>query len=165
MDSAGPRSRTSSQGTAVPRRIRSRGEASSTTPPPRVTTGENWRMMNRSPGSRRSGSARRNCANLGSAGRHSESGARAGSRRSDVSFPPYNITVATVMLYGGKETSDLREPARAPDSECLPAEPRLAQLRLAEPLLLLPGDRFIIRQFSPVVTLGGGVVLDASRSE
>jgi selenocysteine-specific elongation factor len=27
---------------------------------------------------------------------------------------------------------------------------------------LLPGDRFIIRQFSPVVTIGGGMVLDAS---
>src|SRR5262249_8714891 len=26
--------------------------------------------------------------------------------------------------------------------------------------LLLPGDRFIIRQFSPVVTIGGGVVLE-----
>jgi selenocysteine-specific elongation factor len=28
--------------------------------------------------------------------------------------------------------------------------------------LLLPGDRFILRQFSPVVTVGGGVVLDAA---
>jgi len=31
-------------------------------------------------------------------------------------------------------------------------------------MLLLPGDRFIVRQFSPVVTIGGGVVLDASPS-
>ena len=38
----------------------------------------------------------------------------------------------------------------------------MAQLRLAEPVLLLPGDRFILRQFSPVVTIGGGVVLDAA---
>ena len=28
-------------------------------------------------------------------------------------------------------------------------------------MLLLPGDRFIIRQFSPVITIGGGRVLDA----
>jgi selenocysteine-specific elongation factor len=35
-----------------------------------------------------------------------------------------------------------------------------ARLKLPEPALLLPGDRFIIRQFSPVVTIGGGVVLD-----
>ncbi len=31
---------------------------------------------------------------------------------------------------------------------------------LREPLLLLPGDRFIVRMFSPVVTIGGGVVVD-----
>ena len=29
-------------------------------------------------------------------------------------------------------------------------------------LLVLPGDRFIIRQFSPVVTIGGGAVIDAA---
>ncbi len=31
---------------------------------------------------------------------------------------------------------------------------------LKEPLLILPGDRFIVRMFSPVITIGGGVVLD-----
>ncbi len=31
---------------------------------------------------------------------------------------------------------------------------------MSEPLLLVPGDRFIVRMFSPVVTIGGGVVLD-----
>ena len=31
---------------------------------------------------------------------------------------------------------------------------------LSEPLLLLPGDRFIVRMFSPVITIGGGIVLD-----
>jgi selenocysteine-specific elongation factor len=36
-----------------------------------------------------------------------------------------------------------------------------AQLRLDKPLLLLSGDRFILRRFSPVVTIGGGAVLDA----
>ena len=33
---------------------------------------------------------------------------------------------------------------------------------LSEPLLLLPGDRFIVRMFSPVVTIGGGTVLDVA---
>ena len=42
-----------------------------------------------------------------------------------------------------------------------PGTETFAQLRLNAPLLLLPGDRFIIRQFSPVITVGGGVVLDA----
>jgi selenocysteine-specific elongation factor len=37
-----------------------------------------------------------------------------------------------------------------------------ARLRLAQPALFLPGDRFILRQFSPVITLGGGIVLDAA---
>jgi selenocysteine-specific elongation factor len=32
---------------------------------------------------------------------------------------------------------------------------------LRDPLLILPGDRFIARMFSPVVTIGGGAVLDA----
>jgi len=35
-----------------------------------------------------------------------------------------------------------------------------ARLLLRQPALLLPGDRFIIRMFSPVITIGGGVVLD-----
>ena len=33
---------------------------------------------------------------------------------------------------------------------------------LRDPLLILPGDRFIVRMFSPVVTIGGGTVLDAA---
>lgn len=57
-------------------------------------------------------------------------------------------TIATVVLFGQKQVS--------------PGETALAQLRMAEPTLLLPGDRFVVRQFSPVVTIGGGVVLDAS---
>jgi len=56
-------------------------------------------------------------------------------------------TIATVVLYGKKLLP--------------PGEDAFAQLRLAESTLLLPGDRFIIRQFSPLVTIGGGVVLDA----
>jgi selenocysteine-specific elongation factor len=31
---------------------------------------------------------------------------------------------------------------------------------LRDPLLLIPGDRFIIRMFSPVATIGGGTVID-----
>jgi selenocysteine-specific elongation factor len=39
-------------------------------------------------------------------------------------------------------------------------ETTFAHMRLQEPALILPGDHFIFRQFSPVVTIGGGVVLD-----
>jgi selenocysteine-specific elongation factor len=38
------------------------------------------------------------------------------------------------------------------------------RLVLKQAALLLPGDRFIIRMFSPVVTIGGGVVLDLPTS-
>jgi len=46
------------------------------------------------------------------------------------------------------------------EKKLLPGQTAFAQLRTAEPMLLLPGDRFILRQLSPVVTAGGGIVLD-----
>jgi len=56
-------------------------------------------------------------------------------------------TIAEVHLYNARELK--------------PGETAFAHLRLTDEILLLPGDRFIIRQFSPVITIGGGVVLDA----
>jgi selenocysteine-specific elongation factor len=44
--------------------------------------------------------------------------------------------------------------------ELAPGQNAFAQLRLQDEVLVLPGDRFIVRQFSPVTTIGGGVVLD-----
>ncbi len=55
-------------------------------------------------------------------------------------------TVADVRLLEGKLVK--------------PGESGFARLKLDQPLLLLPEDRFIIRQFSPVITIGGGQVLD-----
>jgi selenocysteine-specific elongation factor len=43
-----------------------------------------------------------------------------------------------------------------------PGESIWARIILKNPVLVLPGDRFIIRMFSPVVTIGGGVVVDIS---
>jgi selenocysteine-specific elongation factor len=48
----------------------------------------------------------------------------------------------------------------APRRVLPPGNAGYARMVLREPALLLPGDRFIIRMFSPVVTIGGGVVLD-----
>jgi selenocysteine-specific elongation factor len=56
--------------------------------------------------------------------------------------------VVEIVLHGTKQL--------APGGEAF------ARLKLPDPALLLPGDRFIIRQFSPVVTIGGGVVLDTA---
>jgi selenocysteine-specific elongation factor len=41
-----------------------------------------------------------------------------------------------------------------------PGQRAYARLVLREPLLMLPGDRFIIRMFSPTVTIGGGALVD-----
>ena len=56
----------------------------------------------------------------------------------------------------------IAEVALAGETQLKPGRSGFAQLRLSAPTLLLPGDRFIIRQFSPVLTIGGGVVLDAA---
>ncbi|HYI92640.1 MAG TPA: selenocysteine-specific translation elongation factor [Bryobacteraceae bacterium] len=41
-----------------------------------------------------------------------------------------------------------------------PGAKAMVRIVLKKPMLLLPSDRFIIRMFSPVVTIGGGEVLD-----
>jgi selenocysteine-specific elongation factor len=71
-------------------------------------------------------------------------------------------TVAEVVIRGAA-TADVRERQAADqdqEKKIRPGETAFVQLRLAEPLLLLPGDRFILRQFSPVITIGGGEVMD-----
>jgi selenocysteine-specific elongation factor len=45
-------------------------------------------------------------------------------------------------------------------TELQPGESALVQLRLAQEQVAVRGDRFIVRRFSPVITIGGGVVLD-----
>ncbi len=45
-------------------------------------------------------------------------------------------------------------------AELKPGSTASAHLHTADPVLLLPGDRAILRQFSPVLTIGGAVVLD-----
>ncbi len=41
-----------------------------------------------------------------------------------------------------------------------PGESAFVQLRLKSPVLLLPGDYFIVRSYSPQITVGGGTVID-----
>ena len=45
--------------------------------------------------------------------------------------------------------------------EMAPGDDALVQMTLDRPLLAHRGDRFIIRSYSPMVTIGGGVVIDA----
>jgi selenocysteine-specific elongation factor len=49
--------------------------------------------------------------------------------------------------------------------ELMPGEKTFAQLRLEEPSFALPGDRFILRSYSPQITIGGGRVLDSLPSK
>jgi selenocysteine-specific elongation factor len=49
------------------------------------------------------------------------------------------------------------------ENELAPGGRAYARIALRKDALLVPFDRFIIRRFSPVTTIGGGVVLDTGR--
>lgn len=57
-------------------------------------------------------------------------------------------TIARIILYGKEELKA--------------GESCYCQFRLHEPVVSMSGDRYIIRRFSPLETLGGGAVLDPS---
>jgi selenocysteine-specific elongation factor len=56
--------------------------------------------------------------------------------------------MARVILLGGKE-------------ELLPGESAFVQFRLEKPVEALYSDRYIIRSYSPITTIGGGRILDS----
>ena len=67
--------------------------------------------------------------------------------RSKIHFHAFTSdTLATVSLYSYSAVE--------------PGERRLMRLKLSKPVVLLPGDRFVLRQASPATTIGGGRVLD-----
>src|SRR5262245_799287 len=45
-------------------------------------------------------------------------------------------------------------------AELTPGESAFARLRLEQPVVAMPRDRFVIRSYSPIVTIGGGTLLD-----
>jgi selenocysteine-specific elongation factor len=55
-------------------------------------------------------------------------------------------TIAAILLYD--------------KPELLPGESAFVQLRASNEVVVARGDRFIVRQFSPVITIGGGQILD-----
>jgi len=76
-------------------------------------------------------------------------GARPLKNRSRVRLHIFTTeTVASIALYEGEE---LRAGTTA-----------WAQLRTVSPVACTPGDRFIVRQLSPVSTIGGGLVVDVN---
>jgi selenocysteine-specific elongation factor len=76
------------------------------------------------------------------------SGGSSLKHRSRVHFHAFTSeTLATVSLYGYDSAE--------------PGSHRFMRLRLQKPVVLVPGDRFVLRQYSPPATIGGGRVLDA----
>src|SRR3712207_3408991 len=64
-----------------------------------------------------------------------------------------------LRLYHGTRAANVR--IRLLDQEkLLPGDNALSRLVLREGLVVLPGDRFVLRSLSPQVTVGGGTVLD-----
>ncbi|MGD0940019.1 MAG: selenocysteine-specific translation elongation factor [Terracidiphilus sp.] len=68
--------------------------------------------------------------------------------RANIHFHAFTSeTMARISLYGYEAVQ--------------PGTIRLMRIKLVEPIVLVPGDRFVLRQPSPVGTIGGGRVLDA----
>jgi len=66
-----------------------------------------------------------------------------------------------VKLHTG--TSEVMATVYLLSSELMKAgEEGLIQIRAAEPLVAAPGDRFILRSMSPVLTIGGGTIIEGT---
>ena len=105
---------------------------------------------------------------------------RAAVARGDVVGPP-GALVASVLVDGTLELlPDAPRPLKSRDrirfhagtseimarvllldrAELSPGERAFARFRMEASLVALPGDRFVVRSYSPIVTIGGGTVLD-----
>ena len=105
---------------------------------------------------------------------------RAAIERGDV-LAPAGTLVPTLLLDGTLELlEDAPRPIKTRDrirfhagtqevmarvlpvgrTELEPGQSCPARFRLESPLVALPGDRFVARSYSPIVTIGGGTILD-----
>ncbi len=105
---------------------------------------------------------------------------RAALERGDV-LAPAGTLVPTLLLDGTLELlEDAPRPIKTRDrvrfhagtqevmarvlpvgrSELEPGQSCPARFRLESPVVALPGDRFVVRSYSPIVTIGGGTILD-----
>ena len=69
------------------------------------------------------------------------------------------LSGSQVHLYHGTSVQ-LAKAVLLDRDELPPGQDCYAQLRLTEPIAAKSGDRFVIRFYSPVETIGGGIVLD-----
>lgn len=77
-------------------------------------------------------------------------------------FPIENRT--RLRLYAG--TKEALGRVTLLDTETLESNQRaFCQLRMEEPVSVQPGDHFVVRLYSPLITIGGGVVIDSDPSK
>jgi len=76
---------------------------------------------------------------------------------------PLKHLVKVRFHQGTKET--LARVALIGQDSLAPGDTSYAQLRLDEPVFCLHGDAFIIRRFSPTITIGGGLILHPNPSK
>ena len=69
---------------------------------------------------------------------------------------------ARVRLHNGTAEVLGRVSIAGTAGDIAPGSGALVRLRLESPAVLTRGDRFIMRAYSPTVTIGGGIVLDAA---
>ncbi|MGH9462516.1 MAG: SelB C-terminal domain-containing protein, partial [Vicinamibacteria bacterium] len=70
--------------------------------------------------------------------------------------------LSRVHLHSGTAVSVARVRVLGAPRSIPPGSRGLVQLRLETPLVASPGDRFIVRRYSPLETIGGGEILDAA---
>jgi selenocysteine-specific elongation factor len=70
--------------------------------------------------------------------------------------------LSRVHLHLGTAVSVARVRVLGATRSIPPGSRGLVQLRLETPLVASPGDRFIVRRYSPLETIGGGEILDAA---
>ena len=71
------------------------------------------------------------------------------------------LAIGSSALRGGRRTAADAEQVRPSSRPCSSRAARsFARLHLERPVALTRGDRFVLRAYSPMITIGGGVVLD-----
>ena len=70
--------------------------------------------------------------------------------------------LSRVHLHLGTAVSVARVRVLGKQEAILPGSRGLVQFRLETPMVASPGDRFIVRRYSPLETIGGGEILDAA---
>jgi selenocysteine-specific elongation factor len=107
---------------------------------------------------------------------------RAAIERGDVVAPPGSLMPTLLAAATLEMLPDAPRPLKARDrvrfhvgtqevmarvllvdhQEIAPGETSYGRFRLEAPIMALPGDRYVIRSYSPIITIGGGSVLDVA---